>query len=178
LHSKHHQRTKDDHGNAKHALHSHLACAGAASTAAATRFDRRRRERTTRAVEPKRVLLARQERVWVADDGRVLVARGLDVDALKGEVGCGAVVEVEDDRLGRVSALDVVPAGCRDTGAIGPVRAQRAGEVDVLEVGNACRVAAGVRRAGSLVLVVVATKSTASTFLCEEPRKKREHTFG
>jgi hypothetical protein len=82
----------------------------------------------------------------------------VDVEIAELEVRRCAVVQVEDDALSRVGAIDVVPTRVGDTSSISRVGAEGAGEVDPLEVLDVRTGLIGVDRSGTFVLVVVTTK--------------------
>jgi hypothetical protein len=97
------------------------------------------------------------ERSRVADHGRLVITFlvRVDFEVAELESGRSAVVQVEDDALGAVTALHTIPARSGDASSVGPVGSERTFKVDKREVGDACAGLVGVFWARAFVLVVV-----------------------
>ena len=110
--------------------------------------------------EPEYLDILRQESRRVADNRGLVVPLVIrvDVEIAELEVRRRTVVQVEDDALSGVRAVDVVPARVGDTSSIGRVGTEGAGEVDPLEVLDVRTGLISVDRSGTFVLVVVTTK--------------------
>lgn len=117
--------------------------------------------RSPHALEPKFLDILGVQRIRVTDHSRLVVALlvWVHLDVLELEPSRRAVIQVKDDTLRRVSALDVVPAWIGYAGTVGRIGSKGTRKVDEGEVGNACAGFIGVVWTGTFVLIVVAEEN-------------------